>query len=141
MWFAVFVAARAWQREVQEARYIDNSTRLVAADVKNRVERAFGVWIRQLERLAERALIYGFSEERWQRDASTLLNETPDLQAIGWAGEDLIIRSLVPQSKASAIGSSLRSDPDRARASTSNSIPPTTCRSSSSTLGTQRFRA
>jgi len=118
VWFAVFVCALVlWQAlQVQEARYIDNSTRLVAADVKNRVELVFGVWIRQLERLAERALIYGFSEEHWQRDASTLLNETPDLQAIEWAGEDLVIRSLVPQSQASAIGSSLRSDPDRARA-------------------------
>ena len=117
VWFAVFVCALVlWQAlQVQEARFIDNSTRLVATDVKNRVERAIAIRIRQLERLAERAVIYGFVEERWQRDASTLLNETPDFQGIGWAGEDLHIRSVVPQSQASAIGSSLRSDPERMR--------------------------
>ncbi|TMG92422.1 MAG: PAS domain S-box protein [Betaproteobacteria bacterium] len=117
VWFAVFVCALVlWQAlQVQEARFIDNSTRLVATDVKNRVERAIAIRIRQLERLAERAVIYGFVEERWQRDASTLLNETPDFQGIGCAGEDLHIRSVVPQSQASAIGSSLRSDPERMR--------------------------
>ena len=117
VWFAVFVCALVlWQAlQVQEARFIDNSTRLVATDVKNRVERAIAIRIRQLERLAERAIIYGFVEERWQGDASTLLNETPDFQGIGWAGEDLHIRSVVPQSQASAIGSSLRSDPERMR--------------------------
>jgi two-component system sensor histidine kinase UhpB len=118
VWFAVFVCALVlWQAlRVQEARYIDNSTRLVATDVKNRVERAIAVRIRELERLAERAVIYGFVEERWQRDASTLLNEAPEFQGIGWAGEDLLIRSIVPQSQASAIGLSLRSDPERVRA-------------------------
>ena len=117
VWFAVFVCALVlWQALlVQEARFIDNSTRLVGTDVKNRIERAFGVRIRQLERLADRALIYGFVEERWQSDASTLLNEAPDFQGIGWAGEDLRIRSVVPQSQATAIGSSLRSDPERVR--------------------------
>ena len=118
VWFAVFVCALVlWQAlRVQEARYIDNSTRLVVTDVKNRVERAIAVRIREVERLAERAVIYGFVEERWQHDASTLLNEAPELQGIGWAGEDLVIRSVVPQSQASAIGLSLRSDPERARA-------------------------
>jgi len=118
VWFAVFVCALVlWQAlRVQEARYIDNSTRLVATDVKNRIERAITVRIRQLERLADRALIYGFVDDRWQRDASTLLNEAPDFQGIGWASEDLLIRSVVPQSQANAIGLSLRSDPERARA-------------------------
>ncbi|MDQ2961848.1 MAG: PAS domain S-box protein [Pseudomonadota bacterium] len=118
VWFAVFVCVLVlWQAlRVQEARYVDNSTHLVATDIKNRIERTLGVTIRQLERLAERVVIYGFSEDRWQRDASTLLNEPLALEGIAWAGDDLTIGSVVPQSQASAIGSSLRSDPDPARA-------------------------
>ncbi|HEX5862964.1 MAG TPA: PAS domain S-box protein, partial [Casimicrobiaceae bacterium] len=118
VWFAAFVCVLVlWQAlSVQEARYIDNSTRLVATDVKNRIERALGVRIRELERLADRALIYGFVDDQWQRDAGTLLDETPSFQGIRWAGEDLVIRAVVPTSQASAIGSSLRSDSDRTRA-------------------------
>jgi PAS domain S-box-containing protein len=117
VWFAAFACALVlWQAlGLQEASYVQNSTRLVASDVKNRIERAIAARIRQLERLADRTTIYGAGEEGLQRDAATLLDEPPALQGIGWAGEDFVVRWVVPSSQASAIGSDLRSDPDRAR--------------------------
>jgi PAS domain S-box-containing protein len=117
VWFAAFACALVlWQAlGLQEAGYVQNSTRLVAADVKNRIERAVDARIRQLERLAERAKIYGFTEERWRLDAGTLLDELPAFQGVGWSGDDLIIRWVVPASQTNAIGTSLRADPDRMR--------------------------
>jgi len=75
VWFAAFVCTLVLWRaiSVQQARYIDAGTQLVAADVKNRIERSIGARIRQLEQLAGRSQIYGFTEERWQKDAATLL--------------------------------------------------------------------
>jgi PAS domain S-box-containing protein len=116
VWFAAFSCAVVlWQAlGLQEASYVQNSTRLVASDVKNRIERAVGARIRQLERLAERAKIYGVTREAWESDAATLLNESPEFQGIGWAGDDFILQWVVPASQASAVGADLRSDPDRA---------------------------
>ena len=118
VWFAAFVCALVlWQAlAAQQARFIENSTLLVATDVKNRVERAIGARIRQVERLAARAAIYGLTEESWQRDAQMLLAEPPELQGISWAGSDLVIRWVIPSSMAAAIGKSLKSEPERARA-------------------------
>ena len=117
VWFAGFACALVlWQAlGLQEAGYVQNSTRLVAADVKNRIEGTVDARIRQLDRLAQRSLIYGFSEERWKADAGGLLDEPPELQGIGWAGEDLVVRSAVPPSQASTVGQTMRSDPGRAQ--------------------------
>jgi two-component system, NarL family, sensor histidine kinase UhpB len=115
VWFAAFACALVlWQAlSLQQAGYVHSSTLLVAADVKNRIERAVDARIRQLDRLAQRSLIYGFSEEQWQRDAGALLDEPPAFQSIGWAGEDLRVRWVVPESQASRIGETLRSSPGR----------------------------
>jgi PAS domain S-box-containing protein len=116
VWFAAFACALVlWQAlGLQQAGYVQHSTLLVAADVKNRIEGTVGARIRQLDRLAQRSL-YGFSEERWKADAGALLDEPPELQGIGWADEDLIVRSAVPPSQASGVGQTLRSDPGRAQ--------------------------
>lgn len=117
VWFASFACALVlWQAlGLQQAGYIQNSTLLVAEDIKNRIERAVDARIRQLDRLAQRALIYGFSEEQWKQDAGALLDEQPLFLDIAWAGEDLRIRWIVPPSQASRIGETLRSDPDRSQ--------------------------
>ena len=118
VWFAAFVCALVLWRaiSVQQARYIDTGTLLVAADVKNRIERSIGARIRQLERLAGRSQIYNFTEDRWQKDAATLLAEPPEFQGIGWADENLIVRWVVPPGQAVRVGSSLGSDAERSRA-------------------------
>jgi len=117
IWFAAFACALVlWQAlSVQQAGYVHNSTLLVAADVKNRIERAVAARIRQLDRLAQRSLIYGFSGEQWQRDAGALLDEPPVLQGIAWAGEDLRVRWVAPDSQASRVGETLGSSPGRAQ--------------------------
>ncbi len=106
VWFAAFSCALVlWQAlGLQEASYVQNSTRLVASDVKNRIERAVGARIRQLERLAERAKIYSVTQEAWELDAATLINESPEFQGIGWAGDDFFVRWAVPASQASDNG-------------------------------------
>jgi two-component system, NarL family, sensor histidine kinase UhpB len=116
VWFAAFACALVLWRALglQQVGYVQSSTLLVAADVKNRIEGAVSARIRQLDRLAQRSLIYGFSEERWKADAGALLDEPP-LQGIAWGGGDLIVRSVVPPSQASRVGETLRSDPGRAQ--------------------------
>jgi two-component system sensor histidine kinase UhpB len=120
VWFAAFACALVlWQAlGLQQAGYVHNSTLLVAADVKNRIEGAIDARIRQLDRLAQRARTYGFSEEQWQQDAGALLDESPGLQSqsISWASEDLVVRWVVPPAQASLIGQTLRADPGRAMA-------------------------
>jgi two-component system sensor histidine kinase UhpB len=117
VWFAAFACALVlWQAlSLQQAGYVQNSTLLVAGDVKNRIERTIGARIRQLDRLAQRSLIYDFTEEKWQQDASALLAEPPEFQAIGWAGDDLLVRWLVPPSQAGRIGETLRKSPGSAQ--------------------------
>ena len=118
VWFAAFVCTLVLWRaiSVQQAHYIDIGTLLVASDVKNRIERSIGARIRQLERLADRSQIYEFTEERWKRDAATLLDEAPEFQGVGWADPSLILRWVVPDNQAARIGTSLRADAERSRA-------------------------
>jgi two-component system sensor histidine kinase UhpB len=115
VWFAAFACALVlWQAlSLQQAGYVQSSTLLVAGDVKNRIERAIGARLRQLDRLAQRSVIYGFTEEQWLQDAGALLNEPPELQGIAWAGEDLLVRWVVPPAQASRIGETLRASPER----------------------------
>ena len=117
VWFASFACALVlWQAlGLQQVGYVHNSTLLVAEDVKSRIERAIGARLRQLDRLAQRSTIYGFTEEQWAQDAGALLDESPELQSIGWAGQDLLLRWTVPPSAAGHAGETLRADVERAR--------------------------
>jgi PAS domain S-box-containing protein len=117
VWFAAFVCTLVLWRaiSVQQARYIDTGTMLVAADVKNRIERTVGARIRQLQRLAGRSQIYGFTEDRWERDAATLLVEPPEFQGIAWSDANLVVRWVVPPAQAVRVGDSLRADAERSR--------------------------
>lgn len=117
VWFAAFACALVlWQAlGLQQAGYVQNSTLLVAEDVSNRIERALGARIRQLDRLAQRSLVHGFGDEQWQSDASSLLDEPPAFQSIEWADEKLIVRWIVSPSQPGHVGESLGADPGRAR--------------------------
>jgi len=116
VWFAAFACAGVlWQAlSLQQAGYVQNSTLLVAGDIRNRIERAVDARIRQIDRLAERSTIYDFNEAQWQRDAGALLDEPPGFRGIGWADADLVVRWVVPESQTSRIGETLRSGPGRA---------------------------
>jgi two-component system, NarL family, sensor histidine kinase UhpB len=118
VWFAAFVCTLVLWRaiSVQQAHYIDIGTLLVASDVKNRIERSISARIRQVERLAERSQIYEFTEETWERDATTLLNETPEFQGIAWSDSNLVVRWAVPDIQSGRVGQSLRADAERSRA-------------------------
>jgi PAS domain S-box-containing protein len=118
VWFAAFVCTLVLWRaiSVQQAHYIDIGTLLVASDVKNRIERTIDARIRQLERLAERSQIYEFTEDRWDRDAATLLSEVPEFQGVAWSDSNLVVRWVVPDNQAARIGQSLRADAERSRA-------------------------
>lgn len=115
VWFAAFACALVlWQAlSLQQAGYVQSSTLLVAGDIRNRIERAIGASIRQLDRLAQRSVTYGPNEEQWQQDAGALLDEPPGFRGIGWAGPDLLVRWVVPKSQAARVGEALRSDPSR----------------------------
>ena len=80
VWFAVFVCALVLWRALstQEARYIQNSTRLVASDIRGQIERELAAHMQLLQRLADRSQIYGFTEEQWQQDAGALLRDVPE---------------------------------------------------------------
>jgi len=95
--FAAFICAIVLWRalSVQETRYIQNATRLVAATAKSHIEVALEQRVRTLQRLAERAQVYNFTETQFRQDAGGLLDtvaSAPDLQAIAWAGDDLSIK-------------------------------------------------
>jgi PAS domain S-box-containing protein len=112
--FAAFICALVLWRalSVQETRFVQNATRLVAADIRGRVEVALEQRVRTLQRLAERSEIYGFTEAQFLQDASGLLGSGgagPELEAVAWAGDDLVIRWVA--SRARGEGAGLRVDP------------------------------
>src|SRR5437870_403744 len=113
VWFAVFVCALVLWRALstQEARYIQNSTRLVASDIRGQIERELAAHMQLLQRLADRSQIYGFTEEQWQQDAGALLRDVPEFQALAWAGEDLAIRWVAPLPRPDSPVYDLRADP------------------------------
>src|SRR5215472_16671746 len=91
--FVAFVCAAvlAHALALQQTRYIQNATRLVAAGAKLRIEVAVEERVRTLQRLAERSQIYSFTEAQFQQDAKGLLEHVasaPDLQAVAWSGGD-----------------------------------------------------
>ena len=112
--FAAFICALVLWRalSVQETRYVQNATRLVAADIRGRVEVALEQRVRTLQRLADRSVIYEFTEAQFLKDAGGLLGagaEAPDLEAVAWADADLAIRWVATRARAEAGG--LRVDP------------------------------
>ena len=112
--FAAFICALVLWRalSLQETRYVQNATRLVAADIRGRLEVALEQRVRTLQRLAERSQIYDFTEAQFLRDASGLLGAgaaAPELEAVAWAGDDLAIRWVATRARSE--GSALRVDP------------------------------
>ena len=114
--FAAFVCAAVLSHALalQQTRYIENGTRLVAAAAKLRIELAVEQRVRTLQLLAERSQIYSFTESQFQQDAKGLLENVasaPELQAIAWAGQDRRILWLAPPAPTGDSQSEIRFDP------------------------------
>jgi two-component system, NarL family, sensor histidine kinase UhpB len=100
VWFAVFSCTLVVWRAltVEEARFVQRSTALVASDAHGQIERDFNSRIDMVERLAARNAIYGLNADMWRTDASTLLNGVTSFDSLGWAGPDGVIQLVVPAS-------------------------------------------
>ena len=115
IWFAVFVCVLVFWRALanHETRLIQNSARVVTADIQGQIERGISQRIQLLERLARRTEIYRGTSDQWQRDATDLLGDHPEFQAIAWAGPDHRTEWVAPQSEMKTAGYDLMGDPVR----------------------------
>jgi len=115
VWFAVFVCVLVLWRALanHETRLIQNSTRVVTADIQGQIERGIAVRIQLLQRLAKRTEIYRMTPQQWQQDAAVLLGDYTEFQAIAWAGNDYVTQWVAPESEMKTAGYNLLSDPVR----------------------------
>ncbi len=105
VWLAVFACTLVLWRalEVQETRFIERSTSLVAADARGQLQRDLYARIDNVERLAERSLEYT-DPEAWKRDAAGLLKGVASVDSVTLGGPDYIIRQAVPASAETVVG-------------------------------------
>jgi two-component system, NarL family, sensor histidine kinase UhpB len=107
---------------LQETRYIQSATTLVAGSAKQRIEVALEQRMRTLQRLAERSQIYAFTETQFQQDAGGLLDDvaaSPDLKMIAWTADDLTIRWLTRRGQTGTGAIEVRFEPLRSAPSES----------------------
>ena len=97
---------------VQETRFVERATALVAADARGQLQRDLYARIDNVERLAERSLYYS-DPEAWKRDASGLLHGVASVDTVTLGGPDLTIGYAVPASAAPLVGLDRRIDPPR----------------------------
>ncbi|HEY7945051.1 MAG TPA: PAS domain S-box protein [Casimicrobiaceae bacterium] len=114
VWLAVFACTLVLWRAlaVQETRFIERSTALVAADARGQLQRDLYARIDSVERLAERSLAYT-DPEAWKRDALGLLKGVAAVDTVTLGSLDYVIRYVVPASAESVIGLDRRLDPRR----------------------------
>ncbi|MEP6996538.1 MAG: PAS domain S-box protein [Betaproteobacteria bacterium] len=114
VWLAVFACALVLWRAlaVQETRFIQRSTALVAADARGQLQRDLYARIDGVERLAERSLAYT-DPEAWKRDAAGLLRGVAAVDTVTLGGPDYLISHAVPASAQSVVGLDRRLDPQR----------------------------
>src|ERR1700681_2204042 len=91
VWIAVFACTLVLWRAltVQETRFIQRSTALVAADARGQIQRDLYARIDIVERLAERSLAYS-DQEAWKRDAAGLLKGVAAVDTVTLGGADYI---------------------------------------------------
>lgn len=114
VWLAVLACTLVLWRAlaVQETRFIQRSTALVAADARGQLQRDLYARIDIVERLAERSLAYS-DPEAWKRDAAGLLKGVAAVDTVTLGGPDYIIRHVVPASAEQVVGFDRRSDASR----------------------------
>ena len=114
VWLAVFACTLVLWRalSVQETRFIERSTALVAADARGQLQRDLYARIDNVERLADRSLAYS-DPEAWKRDAAGLLKGVASVETVTLGGPDYIIRQVVPASAEPVVGLDRRMDAQR----------------------------
>ena len=114
VWLAVFACTLVLWRAlaVQETRFIQRSTSLVAADARGQLQRDLYARIDIVERLAERSLAYS-DPEAWKRDAVGLLKGVAAVDTVTLGGADYVIGYAVPAKAESVVGLDRRADPRR----------------------------
>ena len=112
VWLAVFACTLVLWRALalQEARFIERSTALVAADARGQLQRDLYARIDGVERLAERSLEYS-DPQAWKRDAAGLLKGVAAVDTVTLGGPDYVITQAVPASAQSYVGRDRSSDP------------------------------
>jgi PAS domain S-box-containing protein len=114
VWLAVFACTLVLWRAltVQETRFIQRSTALVAADARGQIQRDLYARIDIVERLAERSLAYS-DPEAWKRDAEGLLKGVAAVETVTLGGPDYVIQQAVPASALAVVGLDRRMDAQR----------------------------
>ncbi|HEX4524341.1 MAG TPA: PAS domain S-box protein [Casimicrobiaceae bacterium] len=114
VWLAVFACTLVLWRAltVQETRFIQRSTALVAADARGQIQRDLYARIDIVARLADRSLAYT-DREAWKRDAEGLLKGVAAVDGVSLSGADYIIQQAVPSSAEVVVGLDRRIDPVR----------------------------
>lgn len=114
VWLAVFACTVVLWRAlaVQETRFIERSTALVAADARGQLQRDLYARIDNVERLADRSLAYS-DPEAWKRDAAGLLKGVASVETVTLGGPDYIIRHAVPASAEAVVSLDRRMDAQR----------------------------
>src|SRR6185369_13120334 len=114
VWLAVFACALVLWRAltVEESRFIQRSTALVAADARGQIQRDLYARIDIVERLADRSLAYA-DREAWKRDAQGLLKGVAAVDAVALSGADYVVEQAVPSSAEPFVGFDPRIDPLR----------------------------
>ncbi len=117
VWLAVIACTLVLWRAlaVQETRFVQRSTALVAADARGQLQRDLYARIDGVERLAERSLAYT-DPEAWKRDAAGLLKGVASVDTVTLGGPDYIIRQAVPATAEQAIGLNRSADARRREA-------------------------
>ena len=114
VWLAVFACTLVLWRAltVQETRFIQRSTALVAADARGQIQRDLDARIDIVARLADRSLAYA-DREAWKRDAEGLLKGVAAVDAVALGGADYVVEQAVPSSAEPFVGFDPRIDPLR----------------------------
>ena len=114
IWLAVFACTLVLWRAltVQETRFIQRSTALVAADARGQIQRDLYARIDIVERLADRSLAYT-DQQAWKRDAAGLLKGVAAVDTVTLGGPDYIIQQAVPASAEPVVGLDRRMDTQR----------------------------
>ncbi|HKE39002.1 MAG TPA: PAS domain S-box protein [Casimicrobiaceae bacterium] len=116
VWLAAFACVLVLWRasSVEETRFVQRGTALLAADARGQTERELRERIDTIWRFGVRAPIYQFDPELMQRDAKAMLQSLDEVRSVAWAGPDYIIRWVTPPDyEGSVVGFDARRDPRR----------------------------
>ncbi|TMH33727.1 MAG: PAS domain S-box protein [Betaproteobacteria bacterium] len=119
VWLSAFACVLVLWRalSVEETRFVQRGTALLAADARGQIERELRERVDTIWRFGLRTPIYQFDPELMRRDAKVVLQSLEEVRSVGWAGPDYIIRWVTPVDfEGRVAGFDARSDPRRREA-------------------------